>query len=93
MVRISGEKMNWIPDGLEVRELLKCKDLSVMYSNVLTKDTPMNLINGHNLSPSWRVYLIYLRSGFLTLRQGRTIVIEPYFPASLDDSLASIKMC
>jgi len=64
MIRISGEKMNRTPDILEAQELLKSKDLSVMYSNALAKDTPMNLIDSHNLSPSWRAYLICLRSGF-----------------------------
>ena len=80
MVRISGEKMNRTPDVPEARELLRCKHPSVMYSNTLTKDTPMKLINSHSLSLSWRAYLIRLRSGFLTLRQARTIVMEPYLP-------------
>ena len=80
MVRISGEKMNRTPDVLETRELLRCKDQSVMYSNALTKDTQMKLVDSQSLSPSWKAYLICLRYGFLTLRQGRTIVIEPYFP-------------
>jgi len=80
MVRISGEKMNQTPDVLEARELLRCKDQSVMYSNALTKDTPIKLVHSQSLSPSWSAYLICLHSGFLTLQQGRTIVIEPYFP-------------
>jgi len=80
MVRVSGEKMNRTPDVLEARDLLRCKDQSVMYSNALTKDTPMKLVDSQSLSPSWRGYLNCLLSGFLTLQQGRTIVIEPYFP-------------
>lgn len=80
MVRFSGEKMNRTPDVQEARELLKCKDPSVMYSNALMKDTSITLIDTQSSSSSWKAYLICLRSGFLTLRQGRTIVIEPYFP-------------
>jgi len=38
-----------------------------MYSNALTKDTYMNLIDTQSLSPSWRAYLISFGSGFLTL--------------------------
>jgi len=51
-----------------------------MHSNALMKDTSVTLIDTQNLSSSWKAYLICLRSGFLTLRQGRIIVIEPYFP-------------
>jgi len=40
MVKISSEKMNRTPDMLEARELLKCKDLTVMHYNTLTK-TPI----------------------------------------------------
>jgi len=80
MVRMLGKKINRTPDVLEAQELLRCKDPLVMYFNALTKDTLMNLIDSHNLSPSWRAYLICLRFGFLTLQQGRTIVIEQYFP-------------
>jgi len=68
MVRFSGEKMNRTPDVQEARELLKCKDPSVMYSNALMKDTSITLIDTQNLSSSWKAYLICLRSGFLTLR-------------------------
>jgi len=80
MVKTSGGKMNRTPNVLKARELLKCKGPLVVYSNALTKDTLMNLIDNHNLSPSWRTYLICLHYGFLTLRHGRTTVIEPYFP-------------
>jgi len=80
MVGISGEKMNRTPDALEAWEILRCKDSSVMYSNALTRDTPTELVDSQSLSPSWRACLICLHSGFLTLLQGRTIVIEPYFP-------------
>jgi len=45
MVRFSGEKMNRTPDAQEARGLLKCKDLSVMYSNALMKDTLTTLID------------------------------------------------
>jgi len=45
----------------------------------------MNLINSHNLSQSWRTYLICLRSGFLILWEGRKIVIDHISPTSLDD--------
>ena len=64
MVRISDERINRTPDVLEARELLRCNDPLIMYSNALTKDTPMNLIDSHNLSPSWRTYLICLYSAF-----------------------------
>ena len=52
MVRFSGEKMNRTPDVQEARELLKCKDPSVMYSNALMKDTSITLIDTQNLSSS-----------------------------------------
>jgi len=85
--------MNRTPDVLEARELLRCKDQLVMYSNGLTKDTPMKLVDSQSLFPSWRAYLICLHSGFLTLRQRRTIVMSHTFLVSLEDNLASIKMC
>jgi len=53
MVRILGEKMNRTPKVLEPRELLRCKDQSVMYFNALTKDTPMKLVDSQSLSLSW----------------------------------------
>ena len=45
MVRFSDEKMNRTPNVQEALEPLKCKDLSVMYSNALIKDASITLID------------------------------------------------
>ena len=45
MARFSVEKMNRTPGVQEARELLKCKDPFVMYSNALMKDTLTTLID------------------------------------------------
>jgi len=58
-VRFSCEMMNQTVNIQEAQELLKCKDPSVMYSNALTKDTSMNLIDTKSLSPSWRAFLVF----------------------------------
>jgi len=49
MVKFLGEKMNQTLDVQEARELLKCNDSSLMYSNALMKDTSMNLIDTQHL--------------------------------------------